>query len=438
MSVLQTDAPSLIHSTIRPSISLDRPSRFSLDLSGVLASLFGGDEALSSTAHVYGDRRWLGWYNAPGSFHIFKQLRSSMKSVSQTNSLSHIDPVALFNLDVCRGPTFYAAHSGTIIKETSYLATFFMRECATWESEGRVVPERRTNPAGITIAGLGQTPSPQICPACISASTIFFASLPISVSVATCAFCAAYGDWYASLSILVGIIARGVFCFVLGSADFVLTCSVPAFGSPAGDGILDSDKDMVLLRGKESAVNAITRGRLSIRFSSKSHHHLIQWSPFLFLVQGIMQLLLIPQASLFGQIMFLISIGVSALYNAWLSSMDNEKVHRKILSEQVFRNARLSKYTLGTRTSTVVFALLVLQPEDPTGLMNQLLPNDTKVWKRWKETILEQLLRHQNNQSFHLSGNVDHLDRFTQEEKDLLAVLYKDAQAAYDRYRDYP
>ncbi|KAG6378018.1 hypothetical protein JVT61DRAFT_13697 [Boletus reticuloceps] len=35
----------------------------------------------------------------------------------------------------------------------------------------------------------------------------------------------------------------------------------PAKGSPAGDGILTSDKDIILLRGTEGAVNSIMRGR---------------------------------------------------------------------------------------------------------------------------------------------------------------------------------
>ena len=441
MLVPQTDAPSLIHSTILPSISLDKPPGFSLESSGVLAGLFGGDEALSSMAHVYGDGRWLGWYNTPGSFQLFQQLRS-LKSVSQINSPSQnvtMDPATLFNLDACKGPKFRATHSGTTIEATGYLATLFSQECAIWESEGRVVPGRRTQPVRITIADLGQTLCPQMHPACTSASTVFFAGIPISVSVVTCALCVANMDWFASLLILVGIVATGAFRFVLGSADFVLTHSVSAMGSPAGDGILGSDKDMILLRGEENTVNAITRGRFSLRFLNESHYNLIRWCSFLFLAQGIMQLLLIHQASLFGQTMFLISLGVSALYNAWLSSVDKSKVYRKFLFEQVFENARLSKYSLGTRTSAVVFTLLVLQPEDPRGLLNQLLPNDTKAWKRWKETILGFLeqLRHQNNQSFHLGDEVGYLDGFTQEEKDLLAVLYEDAKAAYNGYKDY-
>ena len=329
MFVPQTDALSLIHSNFLPSISLDKPSRFALDSSGVLAGFFGGEEALSSmvTVHVYGDRPWLGWYNTPGSFHIFKQLRSFMKNPHAQNVST--DPAALINLDACKGPKFCAAHSGTTIEETGYLATLLLQECATRDSEERV-PGRSTQPVEITIVDLGPAPAPAtVRPARTSASTVFFASLPICISVTTCALCAANEDWFVSLLILVGIVASGVFCSILGFADFGFIHSAPALRSPAGDGILGSDRDIVLLKGEENAVNAITRGRFSLCFSSKGHHSLIGWCSFLFLVQGITQLLLIQQASLFGQTMFLISIGVSAMYNALLSSMGKTSVHRR-------------------------------------------------------------------------------------------------------------
>jgi len=440
-------------STIMSSLPLDGPSRFSLDMAGV-AALLGGDDAISAmtTIHVYGNRRLLGWYNSPGSFQTAKRLNSFAKSASFHNILSgkfstkplspggrmqvHMDPTALFELDNCRGPKFRAAHSGTIIEETGYLASLFMKECAAWDSEGKVVPGRRTQPVSITIANLGQTPAAEMRPARSSAFALLFSSVPIAVSIGTCALCVVGEDWYASSLILVGIIASGVSSLVLGSADLVFTHPEPAKGSPAGDGILSSDKDIVLLRGAEGAVNSITRGRFSLRFSNECQYKLIRFCSFLLIVQCITQLLLIPQASLFGQVMFLTSLGVSALYNAWLSSLDKEKIHRKILFERVLENPTLTKYTLGTRTTAVVFMLLVLQLQDPTGLLNELLPNDTKVWREWKTTIVAQL-RHSNDQSFQFGGKVGDLGGFTQQEKDLLGILYEDAKAAYDGYRDY-
>ncbi|KIK21853.1 hypothetical protein PISMIDRAFT_103302, partial [Pisolithus microcarpus 441] len=49
-------------------------AHFTLDTSGV-AGVFGGEEAVSAmaTVHVYQYRKWLGWYNSPGSYEIAKR-----------------------------------------------------------------------------------------------------------------------------------------------------------------------------------------------------------------------------------------------------------------------------------------------------------------------------------------------------------------------------
>jgi len=194
--------------------------------------------------------------------------------------------------------------------------------------------------------------------------------------------------------------------------------------------------DIVPLKGTEGAVDSITCCQFSLRFSSEAHYSLIQWCSILFFVQCIAQLLLIPQASLFGQVMFLASLGVSALYNAWLSSSDKDKIHRKLLFGSVLENPTLTKYTLGTRTTAVVFILLVLQLQDPTKLLDELLPNDTKVWKQWKTVISEQLHNCRDN-AFLSESKLGDVDGFTQQEQGLLNLLYDDARAAYKGYKDY-
>ncbi|KAF8549364.1 hypothetical protein OG21DRAFT_603744 [Imleria badia] len=435
----QVDVPTLSssRSSIRLSLQLSKPHRFSLDMSGV-AGLLGGDDAVSAMAavHIYGNQHWLGWYNNPGSFQIAQQFASLRGNLSQTRFCKRVDtdPTALFGMVECKGPKFRAAHSGTVIQETGYVAALFMKECVAWDSTGRVVPGRRTEPVGITIADLGQAPASEMRPARSSAFTLLFAGIPIAVSIGTCALCAVYEDWYASSLILVGIISSGISCLVLGSADFLFTHPEPAKESPVGDGILISDKDIVVLRGTEGAVNSITRGSFSLRFSSEAHYALIRWCSVLFFIQFITQLPLISQASLFGQAMFLTSLGVSALYNAWLSSLDKEKIHWKLVFERVFKSPTLTKYILGTRTTAAVFMLLAFQPEDPTGLLNELLPNDTKVWKQWKATILERL-RHPHDQ-FSSESEIGDLDGFTEQERHLLGLLYEDARAAYRGYSD--
>ncbi|KAI9569282.1 hypothetical protein HD554DRAFT_2313631 [Boletus coccyginus] len=165
-----------------------------------------------------------------------------------------MDPTTLFELDNCKGPQF-RAHSGTVIEETGHLASLFMKECAAWDSEGKVVPGRRTQPVSTTIADLGRAPAAEMRSARSSAFTVLSSSIPIAVNIGTCVLFAIDEDWYALSLIFVGIIASGLSSLVL-----------------------------------EGAVNSITRRRLSLRFSNEYQYKLIWLSSVLLIVQCIAQL----------------------------------------------------------------------------------------------------------------------------------------------------
>ncbi|KAF9232788.1 hypothetical protein BU15DRAFT_54634 [Melanogaster broomeanus] len=407
-------------------------SSFTLDTSGV-AGVFGGDEAVSAmaTVHVYENRRWLGWYNSPGSYQIARRYGLLAKSRLFDGLFPGVqtNPATLFDLDGWKGPKFRAAHSGTIIEETGHLASLFMKECETLQ--GNKVEGRTTQSIGVTIAELKHVPDVETVPKRINAYSPVFASIPISVSVGTCVACAVFSDWFSFSMVLLGIFSSGISCLVIGAGKFTFSHPKPANGSPPGDGILSSDREIVLLKGEEGAVNSITRGRFSLNFASEPEYRNIGWCSVLLTIQFVAQLLLIPQGSLFGQLMFVISLAVSWAYNSWLSSLDKEKIQREILVNNVLEKPKLTKYFLGTRTSMVVFVLLVLQPEDPNKILNELLPNDTKVWNKWKSTITD-LLR--NNEQFDFGVTDWDLDGFTTQEKTLLETLLKDAQSAYDGF----
>ena len=57
--------------------------------------------------------------------------------------------------------------------------------------------------------------------------------------------------------------------------------------------------------------------------------------------------------------MFLTSLGCSWLYNSYLSSLDKESIQRRILVNTILQKPDMRKYRLGTRTTMVVFVLLV-------------------------------------------------------------------------------
>jgi hypothetical protein len=418
-------------SMITTSTPLDK-SHFTLDSSGV-SGFFGGDEAISAmaTVHIYRGRRWLGWYNTPGAYQIARQYGLVPKSVFFKGFFPGVrtDPAKLFEFDGWQGPRFQAVSSGTIMDSTGHLASVLMKQCTS--TNGILIRKRNGQVYGVTIVGLKTIPHEVVHPRRITTYSPFFAIIPIVVSFAACIASGVYEDWFSFSLILWGILSNGISCLIIGSGKLRFTHHVPARGSPAGDGILGSGTEFVLLQGHEGAVNSITRGKVSLEFPSEFHHEYIGYCSILLTIQFIAQLFLIPQGSLFGQIMFVSSLAVSWVYNSCLSAFDKEKIQQRILLDEILEKPSLKKYVLNTRTAAVVFALCVLSPKDPSKILEAYLPNDTKVWRRWKETILQRLRR---NEELHFEEGDWNLSGYTEDERNLLHSLYDNAQAAYDDF----
>jgi hypothetical protein len=414
-------------------------STFTLDISGV-AGFFGGEETVSAmaTVHIYQGRKWLGWYNSPGSYTVAKKYGQLAKSRFYSGLFPGIkvNPNALFELEGETGPEFLGSHSGTHIKDTGHVGHLFSRECE--DVEGKPIGGRVTQAVPVTIAKLHIDPDTgdefTIQPSRRWASLL--AAFPILTSAAGCVVCAYFGDWYCSSMILLGILSSGISCLVIGAGTLKFAHPRALKEAPEGSGLMDAGTQMVVLLGPEKAVTAVTRGSFSLKFSSEPKYSTIGLSALLLNIQFLLQLLLLPQGTIFGQLVFVITFAVSWAYSCFLSSLDREKIQRDILLSKVLYLDRrhLRKYIAGTRTAMAVFVLLILRPGDPRKLLNHLLPNDTRVWKKWKEVVL---------------GKLDGEKPFTFEENDyegvdvkerqLLEKLYADvetAHAAYERYED--
>jgi hypothetical protein len=410
-------------------------SKFTLDASGV-AGFFGGDEAVSAmaTVHVYQGRKWLGWYNSPGSYIIAKRYRQLANSRFWDGLFPGVntDPATLFELDGWKGPKFKGVESGSTIPETGHLASLMVKECQM--ERGIDVPGRKTQPVGVTIVDLHYVPDATMTPKQLTKYTSAFAFIPMSVSVGTCIACALFKDWYSFSMILLGMVASGISCFVIGSGKLTFCHPIPAPGAPRGDGLLLTDNNVIVLRGEEGAVNSITRGRFSLNFGSEPEYRNIGMCSLILTTQFIAQLLLIPQAALFGQTMFLTSLVVSWAYNSWLSSLDKAEIQRRLLLDVVLKRPSMTKYMLGTRTTMAVFVLLALDPSDPAKVLDDILPNDTKVWRRWKSIVLSRL---QDGEKLHFQAADWDDGSFNNSDSTLLKTLLGDAQAAYDGYSDH-
>ncbi|KAG6330949.1 hypothetical protein ID866_8142 [Astraeus odoratus] len=424
-------------SMITTPTPLDK-SPFILNSSAV-AGILGGEEAMSTAAlvHIFEGSRWLGRYNSPGSYvmsHSFARLAESGVCVTPPSGITQVqtDPTVLFESYGWKSPQFRSVYPRVgMVQEAGPLAAIFMRRCASLP--GIMVNGRRTRPVGVTIAELNHTPALQESLNRLRIVEPLYSILPIFISIGTCIACAVYRDWYSFSMILLGIVACGISCFVIGSGTFLFTRPESSEGS-LGDGILSSDGEIVLLKGGEGAVISITHGRFWLRLSFDAIRALRHCSAVL-MTQAIAQLILIPQGSFFGQLMFLVSLVVSWTYNLWLSGLSNAgSLQGEILVDRVLRKPRLVKYVLGTHTSMVVFVLLVFKLKDPDGFMNNLLPSDNSVWKKFKSTIADRLKRGQDLR-FDASDWSD--KSFSEEERSSLKDLLEDAQAAYNGFEEH-
>ncbi len=360
--------------------------------------------------------------------------------------------------------------------------------------------QRITTPATVTVIDLTHLGD------CMPDATIHPVPLYRRYGLFACVACAWIGDW----CILWGIIATGYACFVLGRGTVTFQHPEPAPDAPPGDGILwAAENAVVVIRGSERAVNTITRGRFFLQYdvsrrTSSAHPPdggaqpatksppanganpangaqdgvgkeddakrepdsapeggapnslLIGISGILLVVQFFAQLLFIPQVGSIGQVMFLLTVVASWVYNVLTSSIDREDIQVRILrgpdilnlpkksksgataatggenGENRRRGERVLKFEFGTWTAVATFACLALRPDPATPLeslakiLDALIPNDTDTWVQCKELVNEQL-------------NSKELGELAEPEATapkLLKSIIGDARVAFQRYRD--
>ena len=206
--------------------------------------------------------------------------------------------------------------------------------------------------------------------------------------------CALAFDWYSFSVILVGILASGFASMTIGSGKlFLKSVRNPAQGSPPGDGILVPAiwEDMVVVvKGAEPAVNAITKGKFGLELRAITRCSLLHMLKFV-------AQLFIPQGTPFGQLMFIISLCVSWAYNFYISSLRTERVQAGILFQKL-GDPQIRKFAVGTRTTMAAFvAFLVFHGvNNPShiAIQNTLrtcLPYDTYVWEKWRNKVARQV-----------------------------------------------
>ncbi|KAG8221564.1 hypothetical protein J3R82DRAFT_1806 [Butyriboletus roseoflavus] len=171
------------------------------------------------------------------------------------------------------------------------------------------------------------------------------------------------------------------------------------------------------------------------------------------MIQFLLQLLLIPLCTLFGQLTFLASFVVSGGYHLYVVSHEAEKVHQELLLQQL--SVQMDKRKLGTRTQMAVFTCLVLGDTDrqgppmsnPGAVLSHILPNETPVWRYWKRKVLRGLAHFWNWDSESSlpytpsiqavpedQTDVDEYSNFTKQDISLLDDLIDDAWCVFNGY----
>ncbi|KAF9479702.1 hypothetical protein BDN70DRAFT_669630 [Pholiota conissans] len=402
-------------------------ANFNLDVSGI-AGFFGGEESFAamSSMHLMRHRRWLGWYNSPGSYYIAKKYGTLAKS-RLWNGLFPGPPVApakMLELDSQEGPRYMGVHSGTRIDKTGHLAYLLARYCEqinytegqsdtpsvrvplpfsppqspTPDSESiqlskSAIPTRtdKKKSCSVTIVDLGHFKKWVGYPNVPAASLLPFEPLGLVVTLATVVgtvLSALWGDWFSFAMIILGAISSGVSSYVLGSGELQLKFPDPSTNSPPGDGILVSSRhDIVVLKGSENSVSNIIRGRYHLEYASAPKYRNIGVSSVILTMQFLLQLFLVPQGQLIGQIMFLGTFIISWIFNAYLASVDRETLQTEVLFKTlgIPPKHKFTKLYFEKWSTAAAFAAFYVHPDT----LKDLLPNDTASWAVWKDFIIQ-------------------------------------------------
>ena len=158
------------------------------------------------------------------------------------------------------------------------------------------------------------------------------------------------------------------------------------------------------------------------------------------MAQFLLQLLVISHGTLDGQLIFLATLGVSWLYNVFLSAIDREKAQTRILLDDVLKlnpATDIRKYRLGNWTEAVAFTSLVLARahplKTPRALLDGLVPNDTPVWNTWKEAMCRKLKSKRiSSDGFRFSADDRDGDGLEGKDRRLFERFLDDSEAAWN------
>lgn len=363
-------------------------ARYSLDVSGV-AGLFGSELVIAAMSSIpfCTTRRWLGWHNTPGSYDVARRY-GVLARASVWDGLfpgENVEPSEVFQGIIHKnGPACYGVRPGIKREKTGHLGYLLMQECyrnpmrdpmretRRIESKGR----RRATVVGVTVVELsdlvGKLP---VALQPVSEWYTALAIIPIMVTILACIMCALVNDWVCLALIAFGALAHGLSCLLMGLGRVEVTTDTKEEEENEenegmhGSRILDDGSHIIILLGKNRAIKTITHGGFSFELFGEPEYHWIGYSAVLLTAQFFLQLILIPLATLYGQLMFIASLAASWLHTAFLSSSGiRDRLEQGVIEKQVFESPPVkTDYMFDSRATMAVFTLLKMREDSLTS-----------------------------------------------------------------------
>lgn len=436
--------------------------RYRLDMAGIVA-LFGGDYAVSAllTIHIHEWRNQIGWYNYPGGITVACRFGQIAKSPLWDTLFPgpNEGPAKAFGFDGKQGLGYTEVLSGTKLPSTGHLVHLLSRAVdkrvcnvsKQWIEKEVAREGEKVRQSMLATVGVVKLSEPrgknsdQLVPKRHRRYALY-SIIPSLVSLIASCWCWFANDTLCAMLILTGMLSSGISFLCLGSAKLSLDLPTPSKGAPVGHGFLcPNEKDIIILMGSEQAVATITRGRFKLTFPAilnDKNHHLIGVSSLLLVTHSLVQLLLMPLITFFGQLLFISSIVASGFYHLYLSSLDNEAVQQELLSGKL--PMTIGKVELGTRTQLAVFVCLALADElkntklDYEKILKMLIPNEPEVWEEWRKTVVSQLQKwidgQQQRPFSHLELDSEDIRGYSAGDKRLRKDLIDDARLVFTIY----
>jgi hypothetical protein len=396
---------------------------FQLDLSGVAAFL-GGDEAVSATVAAFstGNIGWTGWYASPGSYAVAKYFGRTLEGKLWKACFpgERIDLSQAFRLHSPSEYQFYGLESFTKCRPHSNIPDCLVADLGKnvdvekiinssaigshVEHTQRPLPKKDEQlevgaPALIHVFTVGKANAPNETQRPRSWVTEGFYKIPpnrrkamyglaaLAVDVAFLVILAVIEEWWIFSIILASIVCNFSFVNSLRSCKIeVVKHKVSSNDTPPGHGIFahDTENTFIAVFGTEDMVNNIAKTKLQVTRTGAE-----LWTGMACMSMQLLflaQILITPQGSLAGQIIFLASLLVGWIANACYSYIDVTEAQRQIVRNN---SGTMHALTLqGDRTQVLLLlAFLVgLHGDDFKEIYSNLLAKSAD-WKKALDAV---------------------------------------------------